>query len=436
MKIKENEYVFMQLPSGNHKIVKTVPNTVVSLGKFGTVDSSTLINLPFFQSYEIVNKNEVRPVAESISDELDEQSMLGHEIEALGNQTISMAEIEDLKRTGLKGDELINRITEAHRDFEKKTEFSKEKYVKRKKAKYMHGFMPKPMSADRMLDIYTDKEIARVHGLDSATLAHMLSLANVRPGGHYLVMDETPSVLVTAILERLNGSGSVTIAHENEHPNLDGLKYFPKWMPSDDFAGSEDEIRVRLVNLMDLLHPEESLPFKQKDLTVLRNSQKQQYLRQLYRENQRQWVLNRCKLGFDALITITSLDLPDIVPRLVDFVGGSAPIVVYSEYKEQLVNLTLNLKPDLRVLAPTILETRLRHFQTLPGRLHPTMTARGYSGMLLYGLRVFPSAEANAVGMAAQRKKRRVEGEVVNAANGVVNAANEIAEQIADEIAI
>lgn len=409
-RIAAGQHVFVRLPSGNHKVVQVMPGTLVSFGKFGQVSAEALVGLPFYQTYEIVGKDDVRPLPETLANEesaLDEQTALGDQILYLGNQTISMEEIEALKQQGLTGDALINRITGAHRDFEKKTEFSKDKYVKRKKAKYMHSFAPLPMSCDALLEMYTDKDPARVLGLDLATLAHMLALANVRPGGHYLVMDETPSVLVAAVLERLGGSGSVTIAHENEHPNLDGLKYFPQWMPSDDapFASAP----VRLVSLLDLLHPEEALPFEEKDAAQLRSSQRQQYARQLYRETQRRWVLAQAAEGFDAVLTATTLSLPDIVPRLVEFAAGSAPLVVYSAHKEELVRLTLALKPDLRVLAPTIVETRLRSFQTLPGRMHPVMTARGYSGALLHALRVFPNAAASAVGMGAQRKKRRVE---------------------------
>ena len=415
-RISEGDYVFMQLPSGNHKIVRIVADSLIVLGKFGSVSANTLVNLPFYETYDIISKTEVRKIAAEPADDLetsaesginDVLTMEGNKIQYHGNQTLSMSEIEQFKQSGLKGDALIKKIQEAHQDFDKKTEFSKAKYLKRKKAKYMHTFCPLPMTCDRLLDLYIDKDPARVLGMDPATLAHMLSLANVRPGGRYLIMDESPSVLTTAILERLGNKGCVVIAHENEHPNLDGLKYFPQWMPSDYFEGGNP--MVRLIYLLGLFCPEETLPFVEKDADNLKGTQKTQYLRQLYRENQRLWVRKQCELGFDAVIVLSTLNLVDIVPRLLEFAAGSTPLVVYSDARENLVNLTLALKKDLRVLAPTIMETRLRKFQTLPGRMHPTMTAKGYSGVLLHGIRVLPDSAAVAVGMAAQRKKRKIE---------------------------
>lgn len=58
------------------------------------------------------------------------------------------------------------------------------------------------------------------------TLALMLSLANVRPGGTYFVVDDNSSgVLIIALLERMQGKGTIIVGHANEHMNMDALKY-------------------------------------------------------------------------------------------------------------------------------------------------------------------------------------------------------------------
>ena len=106
----------------------------------------------------------------------------------------------------------------------------------------------------------------------------------------------------------------------------------------------------------------------------------------------------------------TELYVPTLIPRLIPMVGGSRPIVIYDASKEALVETTHVLQKDLRVLAPTIMETRVRRYQTLPGRLHPHMTMRGGGGYILSGTRVIPSENVNAVGVV-RGKKRKAEGD-------------------------
>lgn len=84
--VRADQYVLIQMPSGNVKIVSLKPNTwvlltdlcttkppqshsyghdrsQVSLGKFGTFNSDNLIDKPFGVSYEIYDdKGNIRPV--------------------------------------------------------------------------------------------------------------------------------------------------------------------------------------------------------------------------------------------------------------------------------------------------------------------------------------------------------------------------------------
>lgn len=411
MSIEANSWVLLKLSSLDHKIVQLVPGSVIQLQRQGSFLADELINRHFGYTYEVMPDKTLKLVdLQAVTVDADgggvtEQTMQGDQIDYLGTNTLSMAEIEDLKKQGLKGEDIIAKITESHQDFEKKTEFSKAKYLKRKKQKYLSHVTPEPITSSVLLNVYMEKEASRVLNMGEESLALLLSLANIRPGGHYLVMDETPSVIVTAILERLGGRGSVTILHETEHANVDGLKYFEDWVPKDE--GKVEDHMVKTTNLIDLLHPEESPKFVEKDVENMKSSAKPQYFRQLFREQQRQWIKRRGEEGFDGLVVATTLDLPGLINRLIPYVSGSAPIVVYSEYKERLVDLTLSLKHDLRVLAPTITETRVRKYQTLPGRMHPLMTSRAVGGYLLHGIRVYPSDHVQAMGHGINKKRKR-----------------------------
>lgn len=51
-------------------------------------------------------------------------------------QKLKMDEIEELKQSGMQGKDIIEGLVKNNENFELRTEFSKEKYLKKKKAKY------------------------------------------------------------------------------------------------------------------------------------------------------------------------------------------------------------------------------------------------------------------------------------------------------------
>lgn len=54
-------------------------------------------------------------------------------------------------------------------------------------------------------EFWFNKDRSRIREIRPDTLAQMMSLAGVRPGGRYLVVEEASGLLVSAVLERLGG---------------------------------------------------------------------------------------------------------------------------------------------------------------------------------------------------------------------------------------
>ena len=54
-------------------------------------------------------------------------------------------------------------------------------------------------------EYWFQKDRGRIHDIRMDTLSQMMSLAGVRPGGRYLVVDEASGLIVTAVLDRLGG---------------------------------------------------------------------------------------------------------------------------------------------------------------------------------------------------------------------------------------
>lgn len=413
--IQEGSYVLIQMPSDNKRLFQMNKGSSVNLGKFGTFRADDIIGHPFGYTYEIVGEKQLRIVQEEFT--RDENDVIVDELQPDEHnqdvnddpsaQQLTMQEIEELKKQSADGGrKLIDKVINSHSAFQKKTTFSQEKYIKRKEQKYLKRFTPLPIGTSELISFYLDKEAHRILDISEESLGLLLSLANIKPGGTYLVVDDMSGLLVAALLERMQGDGTIVVAHDGEHANLDCLKYLNL---SEEYI----ESRVKSINWLEFFEPEEAEtvePKTQEELKKLKSHHRKRYYMRKKRYDNFLQVRNLIDgSAFDALVMGTELYVPSVISRLIPVVRGSCPIVVYDAAKESLVETTLVLQKDRSVLAPTIVETRVRRYQTLPGRLHPHMTMRGGGGYLLHGLRVYPSDNVNAVGVSRGKKRKATE---------------------------
>lgn len=410
--ISAGKYVLLRLPSENFKLVQLHAGSVVSLGKFGRFNVDDILGHPFGFTYEIGDNEKLRIVRsefeldgteQNISvdlgpDENNRELLDDPDVQALGTD-----EIEALKKQGLSGQEIIERVKSSHASFEKKTMFSQEKYIKRKQQKFLQRFTPEAIGSNELIDIYLDKDPGRIQSLSAESLGLVMSQANIQPGGTYLVVDDLSSVIVASMMERMGGDGTIVHLHENEHPNVDALRYM-------NYSEGLRSKMIKPVNLVDFFHPDETdnTPVEEKtpaELEAMKSSQRGQYYRRRARRRDFELVQRLvAEHRFDALVVASELHLPSLLERLISLVAGSAPIVVYSEHKELLIDVSHMMQRDPNVLAPTIMETRVRKYQTLPGRMHPHMTSRGIGGYVLWGIRVLPT-RVNAISQKSKKRK-------------------------------
>src|SRR5260370_38793920 len=95
-----------------------------------------------------------------------------------------------------------------HTTFSLKNEFSKEKYKKRKQAKFAKEVaVPEPQLFNGA-EYWFIKDPAKIWGMRVDTLAQLLTLGNVRPGAQFLVVDETGGLLTAGVMERVGGESS------------------------------------------------------------------------------------------------------------------------------------------------------------------------------------------------------------------------------------
>ncbi|KAI9497190.1 Gcd10p family-domain-containing protein [Zychaea mexicana] len=230
--VHENQYVLIHMPSGNVKMVNLKPNTQVSLGKFGTFNSDKLIDKPFGLSYEIYDqKGNIQPVRNWALATVGMETNANNQniVDNASVQKLSYQEVEKLKQEGLKGnmahDEIIKKIIESHTEFDKKTEFSKAKYIQRKRKKFMKVFTPVRPTLYSIAQFFFNKNPDKIKNIRVDTLSQILSLANVHANSKMLVVDDTQGLIISAVAERMGGYGKIFGIHDGDNQNYDVMRY-------------------------------------------------------------------------------------------------------------------------------------------------------------------------------------------------------------------
>ncbi|KAI7903554.1 Gcd10p family-domain-containing protein [Cokeromyces recurvatus] len=389
--IQPHQFIIIEMPSGNSKIINLKPNTMISLGKFGNFQSDNLIGKPYGLSYEIMgNKGEIKPVGHVSKNTSIEETDANNQtiIDDTSVQKLSHEEVLKLKEMGLRGEldteEIIKKMVDSHAEFSKKTEYSKAKYIERKKKKFMKVFTPVRPTLNTISNYFFSKNPEKIKHIRIDTLSILLSMANVHANAKLLVVDDTQGLIVASCLERMGGFGQLVALHEGDFHNYDILRYmnFPKSV--------QDTLYTVPFAMIDPTTPEEPFDVLTEDqVNQLDDDQKRAYQRRKtawdYKVKSRKLLFEG---DFDGLIISSAFQPESVLKVLKDYVAGSRPIVIYSFSKEVLLQAAFWMRRTRDFLNADVTESSLREYQVLPGRMHPNMNMSAGGGYLLSALRV------------------------------------------------
>jgi len=130
--------------------------------------------------------------------------------------------------------------------------------------------------------------------------------------------------------------------------------------------------------------------------------------------------------NFDGLIIASQYQPESILEKLLPYVRGSRPVIVYHSAKEALLETSTWMRKCPDLLAPQITESWLRKSQVLPGRTHPEMSTWGTGGSLLTATKVIDQPV-----QAALTKRERIAMEKKNAEAKKLKRAREEGESTA-----
>ncbi|XP_054474555.1 tRNA (adenine(58)-N(1))-methyltransferase non-catalytic subunit TRM6 [Anoplopoma fimbria] len=347
------------------------------------------------------------------------------------SQKLTRDDIETLKEQGLNDQEIIQELIKNSSTFSAKTKYAQDKYIKKKKKKYENTVTILKPSCRILALMYHGREPGKICHLRYDILAQMLTLANIHAGSKVLVFETCAGLVLGSVMERMGGYGSVIqmfpgggpvragvesfgfpahfhdtlhefpICHVNallagtldtasKDPSADNtqsdmaVKEEPNQIKTEQ-TDSPDELKMETNSGADESHDPEKA---EREKRIEAKAQE----RKVKQEEKRKKLASAAALlegrNADGLVIASRFHPCPVLMGLLKFLSPSRPFVVYSQYKEPLIECYTKLKDHGGTVNLRLTDTWLRHYQVLPNRTHPVLLMSGGGGFLLSGTTV------------------------------------------------
>ncbi|RAL40429.1 hypothetical protein DM860_006499 [Cuscuta australis] len=309
-------------------------------------------------------------------------------------QSLTGEDIHEMRRQGATGDEIVKALIANSTTFEKKTQFSQEKYKLKKQKKYAPKVLLRRPTARSICEAYFKKYPDRIGCLRVDTLSLLLSMANVTAHADVLVVDKVGGILTGAVAERMGGTGYVCNTYRGSVPYpIDITRTFNfsdeicrriVHASLDDLltlqtGASEDKVKEAAGVSSDNGNMDITPEIVKKPCKAPKTGGKASL------EAVSSWKEN----GFSSLIVAApEMDPWSLVKDLIPLLSFSAPFAVYHQYAQPLATCMHNLQTEKLAIGLQLSEPWLREYQVLPSRTHPHMQMSAFGGYVLSGTRI------------------------------------------------
>lgn len=134
-----------------------------------------------------------------------------HIIDNGQSQNLSATEIEELRQNCSSSTDIVSQIVENSRTFTSKTEYSQEKYLRKKEKKYFEFVQIKRPNIRLIAEIMYRQSPDKIYNINTGSLSQIVSYSGVCSTGNYLLYESGTNGLIPATL--LNAIGAQTDAH-------------------------------------------------------------------------------------------------------------------------------------------------------------------------------------------------------------------------------
>jgi len=278
----------------------------------------------------------------------------------------------------MEGTEIVEKLIESSASFHQKTKYSQAKFLKKKSRKYFQYVVIKKPTIRLIMQINYKSDPLKMLNLRIDTLAQILNNANIRSGGRYMIYEVgCQGMVVASAFERLGNEGKLVHLFHTGMPQTQSLNSMNFSKPSMD--------NLMTLNLYHLRALEQG-----KDITQVHHKQENGENAIPVRQKQREESIRSYELlkehNMDGLIIACKQNPTNILLALVKYLSFSRPFVVYSMYKEPLLEAYTAIKDTGKAVMVQLTESWLRNYQVLPERSHPEVLMSGGGGYLLSGI--------------------------------------------------
>lgn len=363
---------------GYTKLHKLKSHGTLSLGSFN-VEMDNIIGEKYSETFQMKNfpgnkrlftLEKVDEVASVSSINIAKSGQDNRDITDDGqSQNLTNEDISKLKSEELNSNTIVEKLINNSKTFASKTEYSQEKYMKKKEKKYFEYVQIRRPTIRLLATMFYRQDPTKTLGIHIDDLSQILTYANLQSEGTHLLYDSGTSGLMPAAL--MNAIGHNTDAHLiHMHPGNECQKSafvamrFPK----------EQVDRCINVNLYSVLRcfyqQKDSYNNEEPECKKLKLENTDEQKRPSWqKENERACRLLESKVN--SLI-ITAKEHPlNIVSELTQFLKSGRYLVIFSISKEPLVDVYTHLKDKLNFINIRIMSNFLRNYQVLPNRTHP-----------------------------------------------------------------
>lgn len=413
------------------------------LHKFSSLDSTAMLGKellqlkniashPYSTTFKMVSKDGARGKRISTLEPCTDRSYLTENIIASkgsgidnrnitddgSSQSLTPEAIQKLREECSSSTEIVSQIVENSKTFSSKTEYSQEKYLKKKEKKYFEYVQIKRPNIRLIADIMYRQSADKIYGLRMDSLSQLVSYSGVCGVGTYLLYESGTNGLLPATLLNSIGSNSeakLVHMHPGNVPQKQALLALN--------LNHEQLDRCISVNLYSVLRQYYQGNGQVESATVLESGKhklcvddddetngrpaKLPKLEGVDQDNgndservapaiasKEHWVIDNeracaiLKEQVDGLIICAKEHPSTIVKFLLPFVKASRPIVIFNLSREILADLYVEMKSTYSVTNLKITSNWMRSYQILPNRTHPEINMSANSGFLLTGYTV------------------------------------------------
>jgi len=324
-----------------------------------------------------------------------------------GSQKLSREQVEEMRDSGVSGKVIMEKLIENSETFQSKTKFSQAKFLKKKAKKYHHFIIIRRPTIRLLMDILYSMDPMKIMNLRIDSLSQILNMVNIHSGGRYMVYETgAQGIVVAGLLERLGDNGELIHVYQTGQPqtaclnsmglqkstllknlNIQHLRSLEQGRDICEHHNKTEEPAAKKAKVDTETSSTETEANGNKNGSEAQdNSEENKPVRMNLREKSVD-AFNSIKTeSLDGLVIICKQHPGNLIKFLAKYIKPARPFVVYSPYKEPLMETYMMLKDDGLAIMVNLSETWLRSHQVLPQRTHPTVLMSGGGGYILSGI--------------------------------------------------